>query len=211
MRARPIAALVTVTASGLLALAPALASAASISISPTSGKVGTTISFTGDASCPDHPGEDAEVFVLVGNFAGNSSVNPRTKVETDDATGAFSGSFAAPDPFESADPRAPLGGVKSYAVSVRCLDAASSEHDGGALIDNPPTFTYTDKLCKVPTLTGKKLADAKTALTKARCAVGKVKKKQAPASKRGRVVKQAVAPKTYLPRDSTVALTIGKL
>jgi hypothetical protein len=128
----------------LLALSPAAASAAdSITISPTSGPVGTTISFSGFASsCAKQEGGDAEVFFLVGNFAGDSTVNPRTKVELG-ADGAFQGTFAAPDPLDSADPRAPKSGVKSYAVSVRCL-GPDGEHNGGQIVNDPPAFTFTD-------------------------------------------------------------------
>lgn len=82
------------------------------------------------------------MFFLIGNFAGGSTVNPRIKVETDDS-GAFSGSFPAPDPLSSADPRAPRAGVKTYDVSVRCL-GPDGEHSSGAIVSDPPKFTFTD-------------------------------------------------------------------
>jgi PASTA domain len=203
------ATLVAVTAlSALVAIPPAIAGADTIAISPTQGPVGTTISFDGNAACPDQVAEDAEVFVQVGNFAGNSNINPRTKVETD-ATGAFSGTFAAPDPFASADPRAPREGVRTYPVSVRCIDE-SGEHSDGETVIYPPTFTYTDPQCVVPKLKGKKAAAAKMALKKAGCALGKVKRKKASPAKRRRVLGQSPAPHTHLPLGSTVRVTVGK-
>lgn len=111
---------------------------ATLTISPTSGPVGTTISFSGQAAvCDDEAAEDAEVFFLFGNFAGNSQVNPRVKVETDDATGAFSGTIVAPNPVKGDRVFNPA------IVDVRCL-GPDGEHDSGAISSNAPEFTFTD-------------------------------------------------------------------
>jgi hypothetical protein len=120
----------------------AAAAAATIAISPHSGNVGTKVHFHGTARECKHYGSraNAEVFFQIGNFAGNSDVNPRLKIKTG-RRGAFSGVMRAPNPFRSADPRAPRMGMKKYAVSVRCI-GRRGEHNSGQIVDRPPMFTY---------------------------------------------------------------------
>jgi hypothetical protein len=64
--------------------------------------------------------------------------------------------------------------------------------------------------CTVPNLSGKKLATAKRALKGANCALGKVTRKSARASKRGRVLSQKPAAGTKLAPNGKVAVVIGK-
>lgn len=124
-------------------IAPAAASGATISISPHEGAVGTPINFNGLApECPDQAGPDAEVFMLVGNFAGNSNVNPRVTVETDNVTGAFAGTFPAPNPAASADPASWNLGGRQFEVSVRCIGPSGEHSDGDIVGASAPKFTY---------------------------------------------------------------------
>ena len=126
-----------------LALAASSAAAATIAISPATGPVGTQITFSGAAPECAGAGQGAEVFLLVGNFAGGAAVNPRTRVTVGALPGArFSGRWALPSPLTSADPRAPQAGVRAYEVSVRCVDAAGA-HSSGAIVEAPPRFTFT--------------------------------------------------------------------
>lgn len=122
----------------LIGIAAPAARAASIAIAPMSGPVGTLVSFHGTASeCDEEAGDDAEVFLLVGNFAGSAAINPRTTVEAGPG-GAFVGTWAMPDP--SLSPA--YSGATSYPVGVRCIDAAGV-HDSGAITEPAPTFTFT--------------------------------------------------------------------
>ncbi len=106
---------------------------ATISITPTSGPVGTVVSFQGVASeCDEHPGADAEVFAQIGEAA------PRTPIEVD-GDGAYSGTWAMPDP---ADSLARGTSVRAFPVAVRCVDADGT-HDELVITPAPAMFTYT--------------------------------------------------------------------
>ena len=63
--------------------------------------------------------------------------------------------------------------------------------------------------CVVPKLKGKKLASAKSALHKARCALGSVKHKKSKKANKGRVVAQSVAAGKKLKKGSKVGVTLG--
>jgi PASTA domain len=63
--------------------------------------------------------------------------------------------------------------------------------------------------CGVPALRGKKVADARRTLAAANCALGRVTRRHAPASKRGRVVAQSPAPGTRLDPGAKVAVVLG--
>ena len=62
--------------------------------------------------------------------------------------------------------------------------------------------------CVVPSLKGKTLAQAKTALAAAKCSVGTVKKTFSAKVKKGRVVRQAVAGRT-LAKGAAVGVTLS--
>jgi hypothetical protein len=71
------------------------------------------------------------------------------------------------------------------------------------------TQTVTPVQCVVPKLTGLKLAKARTAATKAHCAVGKVKRKKS-ARKATTVLKQGAKTGAVLAEGSKIALTVAK-
>jgi uncharacterized delta-60 repeat protein len=64
--------------------------------------------------------------------------------------------------------------------------------------------------CRVPNVLGKKLAVAKLAITKARCRLGKVRRKAARKVHRGHVVSQSPKPGTKLPYRSKVNLVVSR-
>jgi hypothetical protein len=74
-----------------------------------------------------------------------------------------------------------------------------------------PTTPATVLRCIVPKLKGEKLKAAENALMKARCKVGKVKKKAGATARTGKVVKQSRTPGTVLPAGAKVTLTIKGL
>jgi Subtilase family/PASTA domain len=63
--------------------------------------------------------------------------------------------------------------------------------------------------CLVPRLSGKTLAAARTALTRSRCALGRVTKRRSRVRK-GRVVAQSVRPGTRRPRGSRVGVALSR-
>jgi hypothetical protein len=71
------------------------------------------------------------------------------------------------------------------------------------------TFTYEKPVyCVVPNLKGKKLAAAKTALGKAKCKVGSIKKLAGASAKTGKVSKQSPKAGSTLAVGSKVAITL---
>jgi hypothetical protein len=64
--------------------------------------------------------------------------------------------------------------------------------------------------CVVPNLKGKTLASAEQAITKAHCAVGKVKKAKSNHVKKGRVVSQGAGAGKSLPTGTKVSLVVSK-
>jgi uncharacterized delta-60 repeat protein len=67
-----------------------------------------------------------------------------------------------------------------------------------------------DSKCKVPNVRGKKLAAAKSSIKKARCAIGKVKRKASKPAKKGRVLAQSPRPGATVSSGTKVNLVIGK-
>jgi uncharacterized delta-60 repeat protein len=63
--------------------------------------------------------------------------------------------------------------------------------------------------CKVPNVRGKKLAVARSAITGARCRLGKVRRKPSKTVKRGRVVSQSPKPGARLPKRGKVNLVVS--
>jgi hypothetical protein len=64
--------------------------------------------------------------------------------------------------------------------------------------------------CKVPNVKGKTLAAAEKALTKAHCAVGKIKKTKSSKVKKGSVVSQGAAAGKSLSKGSKVSLIVSR-
>jgi hypothetical protein len=68
----------------------------------------------------------------------------------------------------------------------------------------------TAEKCVVPNVKGKPLASAEKAITKAHCAVGKVKKARSSRVKKGRVVSQGTGAGKSLPAGTKVSLVVSK-
>ena len=68
---------------------------------------------------------------------------------------------------------------------------------------NPPP-------CKVPNVRGKMLPAARSAITKAQCSVGKVRRKSSNKVKRGRVISQSPKARTTLPNLGKVNLVVSR-
>ena len=64
--------------------------------------------------------------------------------------------------------------------------------------------------CRVPKLTGKKLAAAARALDAAHCGLGKVARRKGPAAAKGKVVGQGKKPGTVLADGATVTVVLGR-
>ena len=64
--------------------------------------------------------------------------------------------------------------------------------------------------CKVPNVRGKKLAVARSAITRARCRVGKVRRKESTSVKPGRVISQSPNAGERLPNGGKVNLVVSK-
>lgn len=64
--------------------------------------------------------------------------------------------------------------------------------------------------CKVPNVRGKKLAVARSAITRARCRVGKVRRKESTSVKPGRVISQSPNAGERLPNRGKVNLVVSK-
>ena len=78
------------------------------------------------------------------------------------------------------------------------------------LLNSDKSVTATFSKCKVPKVVGKKLAAAKSKITKAFCRVGKIKRKKGPRRKRGKVIAQSPRPGKTLNAYSKIKLTVGK-
>ena len=74
----------------------------------------------------------------------------------------------------------------------------------------PPPPPPSQKKCVVPKVKGKKLAAAKTAIKRAHCSVGKVRKAFSARVKKGRVISQKPAPGKRLRAGSKVNLKVSK-
>jgi hypothetical protein len=85
---------------------------------------------------------------------------------------------------------------------------------GGGSTQTPtsgPTGTPAAPVaCVVPKLVGKNLKQAKRALRKAHCKVGKAKKKNSKTKKKGRILKQRYKAGTKLPAGTKVPITVSR-
>jgi beta-lactam-binding protein with PASTA domain len=64
--------------------------------------------------------------------------------------------------------------------------------------------------CRVPNVRGKKLAVARSAISKAHCSLGKVKRKKSKRVKRNRVIAQSPKAGTQLPNLGKVNLVLSR-
>ena len=88
--------------------------------------------------------------------------------------------------------------------------ACSGKAACSVLLNSDKSVTATFSKCKVPKVVGKKLAVAKSKITKAFCRVGKIKRKKGPRRKRGKVIAQSPRPGKTLNAYSKIKLTVGK-
>jgi hypothetical protein len=87
--------------------------------------------------------------------------------------------------------------------------ACSGKRACSVLLGSDKSVTAKFSKCKVPKVVGKKLAAAKSRITKAFCKVGKVTRKKGSRSKRGKVVAQSPGPGKTLSAFSKIRLTVG--
>lgn len=104
-----------------------------------------------------------------------------------------------PDPVPASTPSTTTTGAASEPATT-----------GNPTATTPLTAPAAVKPCVVPRLVGKTLAQAKRALRKAGCRVGKAKKQNSKKRKKGRIVKQRYKAGTKLPAGTKVPLTISK-
>jgi hypothetical protein len=74
----------------------------------------------------------------------------------------------------------------------------------------PPAAPKPTVACVVPKLVGKNLKQAKRALRKAHCKVGKSKKKNSNKKKKGRILKQRYKAGTKLPAGTKIPITVSR-
>ncbi len=122
----------------------------------------------------------------------------------------------------------PSASAASVPITVTTLAGSSTSAQTFSYVASPPsptstnggssgpTSTPTSSLekaapvkCKVPNLAGKKLKAAKSKLTAAHCAIGKVTKQKGATLGSGKVVKQAPKPGASLAAGTKVKVTLG--
>ena len=103
---------------------------------------------------------------------------------------------------------APLPGG-SYYFHLRTRDNAGNwsapAHVGPYVVLGTPATR-----CIVPRLAGKTLAATRTALRRAKCALGRIRRIRTRRARVGRVVAQGTRPGTRRPPGTKVAVTIGR-
>ena len=102
-------------------------------------------------------------------------------------------------------PPAPTTGTTSQPPATTAPPTTGNPSEVTPLVNEPTVV----KSCVVPKLVGKTLKQAKRALKKAGCKVGKAKKSKSK-KKKGRIVKQRYKVGTKLPAGTKVPLTVSK-
>jgi hypothetical protein len=101
----------------------------------------------------------------------------------------------------------------SYYFHLRTRDNGGNwspgVHLGPFIIQAPPAASAPVVRCTVPRLRGKTLAAARTALTRSRCALGRVTRRRSRVPK-GRVIAQSRRPATRLARGTRIGLTLSR-
>lgn len=92
--------------------------------------------------------------------------------------------------------------------TVGAVDVTVTTLAGTSATTRVDRFFYEG--CVVPKLAGKKLRAAKRAIGRAQCRLGKVKRRAAKASKRGKVLTQSPKPRRVLKTGAKVNITLGK-
>jgi len=100
------------------------------------------------------------------------------------------------------------------AASTGSVDVTVTTAAGTSATTADDRFTYTSAppppvTCTVPNLRGKRLKGAKRSLLRAKCRLGRVKKREGVTAKAGRVVKQKPAAGTQVAADTAVRVTLG--
>jgi hypothetical protein len=106
------------------------------------------------------------------------------------------------------DPVTPV--TSSTTTTATSTPQPGSTSTGGNPTETPLTAPVATKSCVVPKLVGMTLKQAKRAITKAGCNVGKAKKASSKKRKKGRIVKQPYKAGTKLPAGTKIPLTISK-
>lgn len=105
------------------------------------------------------------------------------------------------------------GGARAHSLcnnSIAGNATASTFTDDWRCTGVAPPPPAPVKYCSVPKLTGKTVSQARSALTKAGCKLGKVAKQKASKSKRKKVVSQNIPAKVQVKRGTAVTIKIGK-
>lgn len=108
----------------------------------------------------------------------------------------------------------PSASAGAVGVTVTTLAGSSTASQAFAYqAENKPADQAKNKSaakCKVPRLVGERLRTAKSKLNAARCTLGKVTRRKAPAKKVGKVLAQGSKPGATLRAGAAVKLTVGK-
>ena len=110
-----------------------------------------------------------------------------------------------PDPAPTGNTPPPTGTTSQPPATTPPPPASGTPNEVTPLVNAPAIA----KACVVPKLVGKTLKQAKRALKKAGCKVGKAKKSKSK-KKKGRIVKQRYKVGTKLPAGAKVPLTVSK-
>ena len=107
-----------------------------------------------------------------------------------------------------------LNGGTSRAPTITAAPPVSSCPVPGFKATSPGTGTTGNSggstKCLVPSVKGKTLAAAEKAITKAHCAVGKVKKAKSSHVKKGRIVSQGAGAGRSLPNGTKISLVLSR-
>ncbi len=109
-----------------------------------------------------------------------------------------------------AKPTASVTQVKNAQISTASAVGAFTHPAVGAGLINAKAAVGSLVKCKVPKVTGKKLAAAKTAIKKAKCAVGRISKAFSRRVKKGRVISQKPAAGKTVAFGTKVNLVVSK-
>src|SRR5262249_9762442 len=81
---------------------------------------------------------------------------------------------------------------------------------GGTTPGGGTTKTTNKSQCVVPSLKGKTVTQAKKALSKAHCKLGKVSRKKVKKAKKGRITAQAVKARTKRIANTKISVTVAR-
>jgi hypothetical protein len=133
--------------------------------------------------------------------------------------GGVEPNFVTPSAFEvkTEEPGAPATGWRDGRITVEWtywyegedpLDPPQPEDPPRP--GNPPTSPKAQPTCVIPRLKGLRPIAARKVLAHAGCAFGKVTRNPTPRHRRGRIIRQALAPGTRLPLGAVVDVVVGR-